>query len=686
MTSIDNQRDHKSMGGICSRKRDQQVCEGRVRRGVSGNYCKSSSSKWLGTTFSRPNADLQPGCSFPSLLESCINRIREDISRYKSFSMLPRDISQQIFNELVISHCLTAASLEAFRDCALQDVLLGEYPGVMDSWMDVISSQGSSLLSVDLSDSDVTDAGLGLLKDCSNLQAIALNYCNNISDHGLKHLSGLTNVTSLSLKKSCSVTAEGMRAFSTLLNLENLDMERCSGIHGGLVHLKGLKKLESLNISCCKCITDMDMKAISGLTNLKELQISNSNVTDVGVSYLRGECGLTSAYTSEFSPISPISPPCPKFYDYIVALLFRLAEAYFVELGGVQYYHCMFRFHFRCFSELVFAALATLAYLNLNRCHLPDDGCDKFSGLKNLKVLSLAFNDVTDACLVHLKGLKNLESLNLDSCRIGDEGIANLAGMLFYLEYFGCLIMSAGVPPFHTLVEIYESMPGNQVYAVLVLKHASDICWVLSSGLPLKSLELSDTIVGSSGLRHLSGITHLENLNLSFTLVTDGGLRKLSGLTSLRSLNLDARQITDAGLTALTSLTGLTRLDLFGARITDSGTNCLKYFKNLKSLEICGGGLTDAGVKNIKDLVHLTVLNLSQNTNLTDKTLELISGLTELVSLNVSNSLITNEGLCYLKPLKNLRALSLESCKVTASEIKKLQSTELPNLASFRPE
>ena len=62
------------------------------------------------------------------------------------------------------------------------------------------------------------------------------------------------------------------------------------------------------------------------------------------------------------------------------------------------------------------------------------------------------------------------------------------------------------------------------------------------------------------------------------------------------------------------------------------------------------------------------------------------AGLTELVSLNVSNSLITNEGLQHLKNLKNLRTLSLESCKVTASEIKKLQSTELPNLVSFRPE
>ncbi|MBA0779462.1 hypothetical protein Gotri_003712 [Gossypium trilobum] len=197
----------------------------------------------------------------------------------------------------------------------------------------------------------------------------------------------------------------------------------------------------------------------------------------------------------------------------------------------------------------------------------------------------------------------------------------------------------------------------------------------------------------------LSGsLCKLESINLSFTVVSDGGLRELSGLTSLKSLNLDARQITDAGLAALTSLTGLTHLDLFGARITDSGTSHLRNLKNLRSLEICGGGLTDAGVKNIKDLSSLSLLNLSQNCNLTDKTLEMISGidvtlyfviflwLTGLISLNVSNSRVTSAGLRHLKPLKNLRSLTLEACKVTANDIRRLQSAGLPNLVNFRPE
>ena len=69
---------------------------------------------------------------------------------------------------------------------------MGEYPEVNDSWMDIISSQGLSLLSVDLSGSSVTDDGLSLLKDCSNIQVLSFNYCDQISEPGLKNISGNT--------------------------------------------------------------------------------------------------------------------------------------------------------------------------------------------------------------------------------------------------------------------------------------------------------------------------------------------------------------------------------------------------------------------------------------------------------------------------------------------------------------
>ncbi|KAM3388045.1 hypothetical protein ACQJBY_010688 [Aegilops geniculata] len=313
------------MGSACSRNRGQVVHEDQL---YSVKFSKSGSFKWLLHTLSRSSSDVLrkaqgpgPGRR-PSLVELCVARVREDISRYSDFSMLPRDLSQQIFNELVRCSYINEELLGAFRDCALQDICLDEYPGVKDAWMEVIASQGQSLLSVDISCSDVTDSGLNLLKDCSNMQSLACNYCDRISEHGLKTVSGLSNLTSLSLKKCAAVTAEGAKAFAKLVNLVNLDLERCPKIHGGLVHLKGLRKLETLNMRYCNGITDSDMKYLSDFTSLRELQLSCCKISDCGVSYLRGlsklshlnleGCAVTAACLEAISGFTsfPYRAPC----------------------------------------------------------------------------------------------------------------------------------------------------------------------------------------------------------------------------------------------------------------------------------------------------------------------------------------------------------------------------------------
>ncbi|KAK2982825.1 hypothetical protein RJ640_021315 [Escallonia rubra] len=75
-------------------------------------------------------------------------------------------------------------------------------------------------------------------------------------------------------------------------------------------------------------------------------------------------------------------------------------------------------------------ALSALLYLNLSRCKLTDDGCEKFSELRTLKVLNLGFNEeISDAVLVHLKGLVNLESLNLSFTVVTDGGLRKLSGL-----------------------------------------------------------------------------------------------------------------------------------------------------------------------------------------------------------------------------------------------------------------
>ncbi|GJU88816.1 F-box/LRR-repeat protein 14-like protein isoform X2 [Tanacetum coccineum] len=93
---------------------------------------------------------------------SCSRKQGQQVNEDGAF----RGISQRY------SQRLNGTNLHAFRGCALQDIDLCEYLGVDDSWMDVISSQGSSLLYADLSGSYVTDCGLVHFKDCENIQSL----------------------------------------------------------------------------------------------------------------------------------------------------------------------------------------------------------------------------------------------------------------------------------------------------------------------------------------------------------------------------------------------------------------------------------------------------------------------------------------------------------------------------------
>lgn len=144
---------------------------------------------------------------------------------------------------------------------------------------------------------------------------------------------------------------------------------------------------------------------------------------------------------------------------------------------------------------------------------------------------SLAFKGhtrITDAGLVHLKGLAALQSLDLHGCyEITEEGLA----------------------------------------------HFKDLT-------ALQSLSLTgcDQIT-DAGLAHLKGLTALLYLGLrGCDKVTDAGLAHLKGLTALQNLDLaNCNQITDAGLAHLKNLSALQYLDLRDCdKITDAGFAALR--------------------------------------------------------------------------------------------------------------
>ncbi|VTJ81260.1 Hypothetical predicted protein, partial [Marmota monax] len=124
------------------------------------------------------------------------------------------------------------------------------------------------------------------------------------------------------------------------------------------------------------------------------------------------------------------------------------------------------------------------------------------------------------------------------------------------------------------------------------------------------------------------------------------------------------------------------RFEAGNKRITDA---CFKFIdKNYPNINhiymVDCKGLTDGSLKSLSPLKQLTVLNLAncvscRNLNylslrnceqLTDQGIEYIVNIFSLVSLDLSGTVISNEGLIMLSRHKKLKELSLSECyKIT---------------------
>jgi thiol-disulfide isomerase/thioredoxin len=164
---------------------------------------------------------------------------------------------------------------------------------------------------------------------------------------------------------------------------------------------------------------------------------------------------------------------------------------------------------------------------------LDKDGIVRYANLRG-SALNYAVEDllrgfwkpdaqITDAGMVHLKGLTSLETLRLDNTQVGDEGLTHIAGL-----------------------------PS------------------------LKTLFLAGTQITDRGLAHIGELTTLHKLCVGRTQVSDGGLVHLKGLTSLHDLCVGSTQVTDSGLEHLKALTKLQELNLAGTKVSRAGIRELK--------------------------------------------------------------------------------------------------------------
>jgi len=203
------------------------------------------------------------------------------------------------------------------------------------------------------------------------------------------------------------------------------------------------------------------------------------------------------------------------------------------------------------------------------------------SAFSKLDSMELSAHTISPKTVEAIGRLSNLKSLKLTGNRdttLNLNGISN-STQLESLELWR--IGGLSEPPvflnnFHRLekLDIYDS-PN----AAIVIQCATEC-------VNLKTLCLSNTVIGSELLEHLGKLNRLETLQLDYTNVDDDGVKHILHLKSLVKLDLDHTEVSDQGLARLTVLARLEELQIRQTSITfDAARRLMLELKSLKLIE-----------------------------------------------------------------------------------------------------
>jgi hypothetical protein len=206
--------------------------------------------------------------------------------------------------------------------------------------------------------------------------------------------------------------------------------------------------------------------------------------------------------------------------------------------GREEWFHVEFRN--KSFNDEALARIAESHGARIGSLHLQNTGVTdaglrhlwKLTKLRHLMIrnyperirpgIVVPPSPITDAGLVHLKGLNHLWTLNLNNLPITDVGL-----------------------------EAINDLP------------------------ELMALYLSRTKVQGHGLAKMKSLARLSTLYLDGSGMTEDGLKALSGATSLQILSLDHVPLTENALPLLKAIPRLDRLEITGCGFLDEEVDAL---------------------------------------------------------------------------------------------------------------
>jgi internalin A len=110
------------------------------------------------------------------------------------------------------------------------------------------AKSAAEIIWLDLTDPQVTDAGLKELADCKNLALLNLTGTRKITGSGVKELAGLKNLNELLLFSAGGLTDAGLKDLASLKSLTKLNLSYTNITDKGLKELAGMKSLTILEV------------------------------------------------------------------------------------------------------------------------------------------------------------------------------------------------------------------------------------------------------------------------------------------------------------------------------------------------------------------------------------------------------------------------------------------------------
>ena len=202
----------------------------------------------------------------------------------------------------------------------------------------------------------------------------------------------------------------------------------------------------------------------------------------------------------------------------------------------------------------------------------------------------------------------------------------------------------------------------------------------------LEVLDLSDcNLVTEEGLVVVKDFPNLKFLRLWGQTIDDNVLANITELANLRALSLEQSKISVAGFEHIAKLTNLQELMLYGATgVTDACLEKIQGLTKLQRLELRETRVTSLGLSYLKEMKDLKRLDVN-TTTVGNEGLEHIHGLSNLEDLDLQGTRIDDAGVVNLEGLPKLKWLKLDQCNIGDKAMKtvgKLSNLEYLHIGS----